>query len=316
MKPHYFNTFDEVKNWYDAIVPVRGPQNAGKDLRPIAERYRKFERIVKVDENCYALTDYYHCGDPEATWMSAVGGVCYPATVQDLADWAPIVWRKQLDGSETITIRNAGRWNNSVHSRHRFINRFSPRKMHITNDRKGRHFVFVAGKRYYIPPTRGVRSVLYDFGHLSNVTRGPDCGGTLTFLREGNSFALVGAPKPMPVVRADREARAALKPKIDEFLGWVHIVAPILFDPRDYKARSDAQTAMGYHRKKLAKPEKIMEALQDPEHENRIHLLHLLCCAEYYAGGKPRTEEPMNPERLRKLLLKSCDFTRIEWRLP
>ena len=58
-----FNTFDEVASYYERIKPLRGANNVGKDIRPIGDRKRKHERIVKVSDNCYALSDGWHYGD-------------------------------------------------------------------------------------------------------------------------------------------------------------------------------------------------------------------------------------------------------------
>lgn len=43
-----FTRFEEVEAYYNSITPMRGTQNIGKDIRPIGDRNRKWERIVKI----------------------------------------------------------------------------------------------------------------------------------------------------------------------------------------------------------------------------------------------------------------------------
>ena len=50
------STFDEVANAYTGTKPLRG-KHAQHDVRPIADRRRKHERIKKLDSNCYLLMD-------------------------------------------------------------------------------------------------------------------------------------------------------------------------------------------------------------------------------------------------------------------
>ncbi len=42
-----FGSFDEVVAHYENIKPMGGSGNKGKDIRPIGDRKRKYERIVK-----------------------------------------------------------------------------------------------------------------------------------------------------------------------------------------------------------------------------------------------------------------------------
>ena len=45
-----YRSFAEVVAHYDSITPLRGSTNAGKDIRPIGDRRRKYERIVKISD--------------------------------------------------------------------------------------------------------------------------------------------------------------------------------------------------------------------------------------------------------------------------
>ena len=52
-----FSSFDEVVNHYENVKPMGGISNKGKDVRPMGDRKRKYERIVKISDNCYALSE-------------------------------------------------------------------------------------------------------------------------------------------------------------------------------------------------------------------------------------------------------------------
>jgi len=56
------NTFDQVAAHYAAVKPMRG-KHKDDNVRPIGKRSRAWERIVKMDEDTYLLTDP-HYGDP------------------------------------------------------------------------------------------------------------------------------------------------------------------------------------------------------------------------------------------------------------
>ena len=63
-----FESFDDVVYNYENIKPMGGSTNKGKDIRPIGDRKRKYERIVKISNNCYALSDGFHFGDAHFNW--------------------------------------------------------------------------------------------------------------------------------------------------------------------------------------------------------------------------------------------------------
>ena len=59
-----FSSFHEVAKHYNSIKPLVSKLHTREDdIRPIGDRARKHERIVKISNNCYALSDGYHYGD-------------------------------------------------------------------------------------------------------------------------------------------------------------------------------------------------------------------------------------------------------------
>ena len=89
-----FASFDEVARRYEDIKPIRERTlGTSRDIRPIGDRNRKQERIVKLSRNCYALSDGYHRGDGAFTYFSPTWG-------RGLMEYyAPIVWRKHKYGT-------------------------------------------------------------------------------------------------------------------------------------------------------------------------------------------------------------------------
>ena len=160
-----YRSFAEVVAHYDSITPLRGSTNAGKDIRPIGDRRRKYERIVKISNNCYALSDGYHFGDEHfGYWYH---GQHFTPTPADMEKYAPIVWRKKRDGTEEVTLRNG--WGPSTHvNRYNFLYRHSPRYM-LFQIRNGKHFIETGrnlpgteNTRYYLAKTTTMPKVMHN----------------------------------------------------------------------------------------------------------------------------------------------------------
>ena len=59
-----YEGFDHIANQYANTKPlVSKCHTREEDIRPIADRNRKYERIKKINDNCYILQDGYHSGD-------------------------------------------------------------------------------------------------------------------------------------------------------------------------------------------------------------------------------------------------------------
>jgi len=143
-----FESFDEVVAHYENTKPMGGSTNKGKDIRPIGDRKRKYERIVKISDNCYALSDGFHFGDPVFSWsLLYTKNTNFTPSLNDMEKYAPIVWRKSRDGTEQVKIRNG--YGNGAHTgRYAFIYRHTP---------KGLRFIIDNGKQY-VAKTMGTYS--------------------------------------------------------------------------------------------------------------------------------------------------------------
>lgn len=244
------NSFDEVKAWYEKTPVLKSKDHpVEQDIRPIGERRRKWERIIRVNPNTYALS----CGghyDPVFHWGWSDGLKDYPLRPQDVARLSPIVWRRHKDGTETITIRNGqGDWqHNSVYS---FLSRALPRELWFRINRQSGQAIYnrAEGKEYYLPKTKTVPRHVYEkrkedshngsWGkrYFDGCQLGFD-GLSLTFKRNAHGkFELVGeAPKEMVKrTRVLKDEKVKYKGAIDEVYNWATTMYPLMRDQLSWK---------------------------------------------------------------------------------
>jgi hypothetical protein len=70
------NSFAEAEVKWNDTKPIRGKE---VDMRPLGKRHRKYERIAKIDDNCYALLDGgTGCN---STWSGHYNEVTWPRCV-------------------------------------------------------------------------------------------------------------------------------------------------------------------------------------------------------------------------------------------
>jgi hypothetical protein len=237
-----FTTFADVARWYETTTPLRGKDNVGKDIRPIGDRKRKYERIVKVSDNCYALSDGWHYGDDvfKAWYRNAE----YTPTSKDMEFYAPIVWRKHKDGTETVTMRN-GSGSGAHNMRYAFLYRHSPRGLRFRNH-NGKHFIQAGVKEYFLAKGTTVPKPVWEDVQreiavakangrkpqrwLSGL-RAKNDNASLTFKLVEGSWQHVDGGRDVPTPpkkRVNKELKAKLKPHIEAFRDWVLAVGPML----------------------------------------------------------------------------------------
>ena len=235
-----FTCFKEVEAYYNNITPLRGEQNKGKDIRPIGDRARKHERIVKISPNCYALSDGYHFGDPHfGSWY--YGTDKFTPTPKHMEQYAPIVWRKKRDGTEEVTLRNG--WGQGSHNgRYQFLYRHTPKGMWFRN-RNGKHFIQAGQNEHYLAKVRTAPEPIYRALMANPSTHYwqkrhkawamlHDDNSALTFKnteRYGWGLVTGGKPVPTPPRKViNKTAKAKYKQHIDAFKEWAFTMAPLL----------------------------------------------------------------------------------------
>lgn len=314
------NCFADAEARYNDTKPLVSKKHTlEQDVRPVGDRARKYERIIKVSDTCYALS----CGgrvDPVFTWGLSVNNQIrhtYPITPTEIGRLSPIVWRKHKDGTETITIRNgAGEWqHNHIYS---FINRALPRNIWFHQTNQGKQFVSASGSiKAHLPKTTSAPRYLVEYWkaekqkgnmtswckqHMRAATAGDD-GLSVTFKREENGgFTLVGEPHKVMVDRTyvNKELKASLKKDIAAFLEHVTALYPLMqaqinWQLKDHTNRELKQIAAELKLKKQvgglygnlfqgAEPKLIHRIIKDQEHPMR-HSLTLTAMFKIYDAG-------------------------------
>ena len=246
-----YRSFAEVVAHYDRITPLRGAQNKGKDIRPIGDRSRKYERIVKISPNCYALSDGYHIGDEHFGHWYRRGH--FTPTLADMEKYAPIVWRKKRDGTEEVTLRN-GCGPSTHNSRYSFLDRYSPIYMWFRT-RNGKHFIETGGREYYLAKSTTMPKQLRE-AHAHKqyykwaTTR--DDNSSVKFIRtEGGWQHVEGTGRSLPKApTVNKGLKAKFKDDIKKFFDWGMAMSPLLpLEDREYFGTQMADLYASYEQK-------------------------------------------------------------------
>jgi hypothetical protein len=276
-----FNTFDEVKNWYERTKPVREKNHGtARDIRPIDERRYKERRIVKIDDNCYVLSDGWHYSGGVANPHDHNSN--YKVTTEDMIRFAPIVWRRAADGTETIAVRNAGYGSNTTHSRHVFLRQHLPYGIRLmTGYNNGKHFLRCASGETAFPKATALPQAVYDvlIARKSRWMRGITLTdkATALFQREGkwkaSAFYLLSEVVPEPMKRVNKDAKAPYAAAIREFREWALLMLPMLQIGAEgyYAARQNIDKHSHGEFETI-----LREALLDPSHPNRVDLIYVI----------------------------------------
>lgn len=297
----HLTTFAAIEDLYNKVKPLRGKKHGGQDVRPIGDRKRPWERIVKISDDCYALSDGWNFGDSIFGRLYCSSG---RPSGEDLEFFAPIVWRRHEDGTETIKIRN-GDGPHSHQGRYAFLHRCLPRGLSFSLGQHSRQYIYSRGTKHFLDKGTTVPKVVMDEErkakqeweaknvgktYRSYMTWATDAldEASLTFTYKGDKWYLVshGGDKeepPKPRVVIDHDAKNALKEQIEAFRAWVHIIAPMtemtkIYNKSDYgDTICDWQKANGepYPRQwggfnRRVTPALARAIIADPEHPLRV----------------------------------------------
>ena len=272
------NTFDEAVKWFEATLPLRGPR-AKQVIRPLGQRNRPWERIEKVNDNCYFLTDGWGSwgmgADPTPSTRNVVG--------TRYVECAPIMWERREDG-EYLRVRNCLKGSGSP-SRFNFTRWNLPNGLTFKwgdNDHKsGKHYIVACGEegheKFFLPKFKiECRNQL----NQQEVTE--DSGEMLWFKRVGNGvWQRVGEMMGEPVKRLNKPLAAEYKQAIYEFYSFMGATIPAL-GFMDNDARSTYWKMLstsgndhyywGRNLTHLNRPELVREILMQYDHPMRVAL--------------------------------------------
>jgi len=249
------DTFAEVEAWYNKTKPLVSKHHTiEQDVRPIGNRTRKYERIIKINDNCYAFSHggYY---DPVFSWGYTEPMKAMPLTPTDIARCAPIVWKRAKDGTETVTVRNGqGKWQHN--SRYSFLKRALPRGLgfYIVGH-TGTHVIQTKTDRFFLPKTRTVPPYVYEMykregtgpkassyraKQLKTSTDKAD-GLHMTFERKEKDWVLVSKRHVETVkrIRVDLAGKKQFKSHIFKLWQWSMTMYPMMRTQLNWQFRSD-----------------------------------------------------------------------------
>ena len=248
------NSFAEAEARYNDVKPIISKNHTkGDDVRPVADRKRKWERIVKVSDSCYELTvtDYYHDNTPLIRW-------------------------ENIDGYyEQITF-----WNNGRVSGYTMLENLCPKDLEFFVDGStGRQYVANVGSEGYktpcFAPKNMKKPITFRRLRSDNVEH---IGHPPAWKQVGTRYTFKHA-----MSRVNKQVKEAVKPFTDKFYKWVITMYPML-PLNDYQYRSRMQDELQkyfqdkgieyrwYVRDNKGSVEEKINILRDEEHEMRLHL--------------------------------------------
>jgi hypothetical protein len=230
VKPAGEMHFDRVKAKYESVKPIVSVRSTlADDVRPIGERRYKQERIIKVDENTYVLSDGI---------LSAVGS--YSQMPLDMeVQFAPIMVQRREDG-DYIRIRS-GSVQSSWMSRHAFLRAYTPMGMSFSSEggtRANAIHTHKDAKLHVLPRMNyevdwSAGSVLRD-------------GGEMLWFKQTSpdTYERVSELYTLKTNKIDRDAKSQYRKHLRDYFNWMCVISPMLVSGMESKWRArDAAVA-------------------------------------------------------------------------
>ena len=289
--------FKDVEAQYNATPVIRSKFGKANDIRPIGDRRRKHERICKINENCYAIMEGYGYGDPVfKSWQAGQELVITPAVTEQ---YAPIVWRKHRDGSETIKLSNGSGPLGHHNAIYDALNRHLPSGLRFVN-KNGKHFIRIGGAQwgqqhgedYYLAKRLTVpKQVKKHWEAYYNkmpqsqqvwVTerqgwmQSRDDRAALVFRRvDGGGWVHDSGGVPLPSApKVNKELKAKYKSRMDEFYDWGITMTPLLPLETGTYTHSLEKNLTAYKMEYYGASKKrafwLRDVLKDPDHPMRV----------------------------------------------
>ena len=250
------NTFKEVEWDYTCTNPVVSKYHTKEqDVRPLGNRRKKWERIVKVNDNCYALLSGFDRSDALRN-MWYIRGRELDLSPEEVRYWAPIVWEQHPDLKdrfgdpvETVTVRGITRSHD--HARLKFIRSYLPTVIDMPDSSTVR----MDDVRMYLPRTNESDDGDKNFMVFERNTSayGP------RFYVASEEFV-----RPKIQSRINKELKAKIKPHMDAFYEWVCAMAPILPSAPSWASSADIndyhERAAKYREYRMNQTQKLVDA--------------------------------------------------------
>ena len=240
-----FANFYQVRNHYDSVKCIRGRK---EDVRPIADRARAWERIVRLSDTCYSLTlPSYTSNEP-----------------REVITWGLV------SGKEVVTIYNGvGEWSHQdVYS---FLDRFLPQGVYFIGG-NGKQYISLGEKLRFLPKCKSIFKV--GVGHVAD---GEQPSVILTRDDPSHVWKFTGEEHLPPRLRIDKDKKKPYKKAINDLCEWVWTMLPLLEDNThmSWHDRAALQTKLGVDGRvynSSPDPDLFMEILSDTNSELRVEM--------------------------------------------
>jgi hypothetical protein len=224
VKPASEMYFDRIRAKYESVKPIVSKKSTLEDdVRPIGERRYKEERIIKVDENTYVLSDGV---------LSSVRSYS-PMPLELELQFAPIMVQRRADG-DYIRLRS-GSVQSTWFSRYAFLRAYTP---------KGMSFISAGGTRANeIHTHRDAKlHVLPRMYYEVNWSTGVvvrDGGEMLWFKQTSpDTYERVSELYALKTNKIDRDAKSPYRKQLRDYFNWMCVISPMLVSGMESKWRA------------------------------------------------------------------------------
>ena len=283
-------SFESVVTHYESIKPINERSCAenlhgygtSRNIRPIGDRSRKCERIVKISRNCYALSDGHHRGDPMFSYYSK-------SSLGKMQYYAPIVWRRYMDGSFSVQIRNmTGPDFGCSPSRYSFLERYVPRGLQFVQASSRQYITVGYDNEPKLFLAKGKTVTAEEYAHEKDYAKKnyqgarmirwrkrTDDNAALLFHYVDNKWVhdKTTGGKPPQNPRVDKALKAKYRDAIKKFFEWGMIMSPLIPMEQDYIMERTDELRKHFHpltAYEAWNPEWSREILADENHPMRL----------------------------------------------
>lgn len=277
VKPASEMYFDRIRAKYESVKPIVSRKSTlADDVRPIGARRNKTERIIKVDENTYVLSDGV---------LSSVRSFS-PMPLEMELQFAPIMVQRRADG-DYIRVRT-GSVQSTWMGRYGFLQAYIPAGMSFSthSGRANAIHTHKDAKLHLLPRMDyevdwSTKTLLRDGGEMLWFKQtSPD-----TYERTSELYAL-------KTNKIDRDAKSPYRKQLRDYFNWMSVMSPMLLSGMESKWRArdaavadfidfggDKIFANSYVPMRIPTPEMsalVKDILKDDEHVLRTALVTMV----------------------------------------
>lgn len=223
VKPASDMYFDRIRAKYESVKPIVSKKSTlADDVRPIGARRNKIERIIKVDENTYVLSDGV---------LSSVRSYS-PMPPEMELQFAPIMVQRKADG-DYIRLRS-GSVQSTWMGRYGFLQAYTPAGMSfgVGSGRANAIYTHVDRKLHPLP------RMYYEVDWSTGVVV-KDGGEMLWFKQTSpDTYERTSELYALKTNNIDRDAKSPYRKHLRDYFNWVCVMSPMLLSGMESKWRA------------------------------------------------------------------------------